>query len=369
MVDGMLATPAGHIKVVSTAHTLSDLERVLALYSAIGNQRRRLLAFSMGAAGLPTRFLSPLLGAPIACAAWDEDSPAAPGQVGIKRMESVLSHLHGLPQRLYGVVGADVSRSLSPTMHSAGYRSEELPYVFVPVNVPDEHQLEELFVPQGSTLFDRVGLPVFGWAVTSPYKRAAARSATLAAPRVRRSNAANTMILRSNQVIAENTDADGVVGSLTSHGVDPAGRRALVQGTGGAARGAAVGLDAAGAVVALRGRDENRTRAVAEQIGVSWCATDVFPDGTELLINATPLGRSENDPSPFDRAHVERAAAVVDMVYAGHTTSLARYATDSGVVLMDGREMLLHQGFAQFAAFTGRLPPKDAMREALEDAP
>jgi shikimate dehydrogenase len=64
---------------------------------------------------------------------------------------------------------------------------------------------------------------------------------------------------------------------------------------------------------------------------------------------------------------VERTAAVVDMVYAGHTTALARYATDSGVVLSDGKEMLLHQGFAQFAAFTGRLPPKDAMRKALED--
>ena len=38
----------------------------------------------------------------------------------------------------------------------------------------------------------------------------------------------------------------------------------------------------------------------------------------------------------------------------------------AAIPFIDGREILLHQGFAQFAAFTGRLPPKAAMRTAVE---
>jgi shikimate dehydrogenase len=53
------------------------------------------------------------------------------------------------------------------------------------------------------------------------------------------------------------------------------------------------------------------------------------------------------------------------MVYAGHPTALESAAGAAGVPLIDGREILLHQGIAQFAAFTGHIPPKDEMRAAI----
>jgi shikimate dehydrogenase/3-dehydroquinate dehydratase type I len=365
VADSMLATPARLVKVVPTACRLADLEKTLRLYTAASRRSHRLMAYAMGTVGIASRYLAPLLGAPVAFAAWTGSAPAAPGQLTVSQLERVIGHLQGPPQRLYGVVGGDVSTSLSPTLHAAGYGKEQLPFLFLPVSVPSEEDLGELFAPQGSTLFDRVGLMAAGWAVTAPHKRAAARAATLAAPRVRRAGAANTLILRPQQVVAENTDADGVVGSLRSRGIDPSGRRALVQGTGGAARGAAVGLDLAGATVSLRGRDSERTRSVADEIGVDWCAADQTPDGAELLLNATPLGTGADDPNPFSPGEVNEAKVVLDMLYADHPTRLAERAAAAGVPLIDGREMLLHQGYAQFAAFTGRLPPKDAMRAAL----
>jgi shikimate dehydrogenase len=265
----------------------------------------------------------------------------------------------------YGVVGSDVGSSLSPLLHAAAYREEGLPCLLAPVNVADEDELDLLFRPQGSTLFDRAGLTAGGWAVTSPYKGAALRSADVLAPRARRAGASNTLILKPGRVIAENTDADGVVGSLTGHGIDPGERVVLVQGTGGAARGAAVGLDLAGAAVTLRGRDARRTREVAEQIGVAWCAPDESPDNTKLLVNATPLGSRPDDPTPFSSGELDAAIAVVDMVYTDRTTTLAELAYAAGKTLIDGREMLAYQGFAQFAAFTGRIPPKEAMLAAV----
>jgi len=339
----MLEHPSRTIKVVPTARRLADLGRVLSLYEIPKAQRRRLLAFAMGPIGLPSRYLAPLLGMPVAFVAWDERAPAAPGQITLGRLRGAVSHLSGPPQTFYGVVGSDVGSSLSPLLHAAAYREEGLPCLLAPINVADEDELDLLFRPRGSTLFDRAGLTVGGWAVTSPYKRAALRSADMLAPRARRAAAANTLILKPDRVVAENTDADGVVGSLTGRGVDPSECVSVVQGTGGAARGAAVGLDLAGAAVTLRGRDARRTREVAEQIDVAWCAPDEIPDNAKVLVNATPLGRRPDDPTPFSP---EAASA-------------------AGTTLIDGREMLAYQGFAQFAAFTGRMPPKEAMLAAI----
>jgi len=169
-------------------------------------------------------------------------------------------------------------------------------------------------------------------------------------------------VLRPAAVLADTTDPDGVVGALTAAGVEIAGRTAVVQGTGGAGRAVAVGLDLAGANVRLRGRDDSHTRQVAGTIGVRWLAPDELPPAGAILVNATPLGLSPDDPLPFTKAEVESAAAIVDMVYGSRPPALAEIA---GARYVDGRSVLACQGFAQFAAFTGQLPPKDAMLAAI----
>ncbi len=358
----MLATPAAFLKLVPTAERLGDLAAVLGLYQRARPERHRLIAFAMGPVGVPTRLLAPLLGAPVAFAAWSTGAAAAPGQPTASRLRAIAGHLSGPPQRLFGVVRADATASLSPVMHGAGFAALGLPYLMVPVGVPDPAELELLFRPAGETLFDRVGLPVGGWAVSTPYKGRAAAAATVAAPRVRRSGSANTLVLRPAAVLADTTDPDGVVGALTAAGVEIAGRTAVVQGTGGAGRAVAVGLDLAGANVRLRGRDDGRTRQIAVTIGVRRLAPDEAPPAGAILVNATPLGSSPDDPLPFTKAEVESAAAIVDMVYGSRPPALAEIA---GARYVDGRSVLACQGFAQFAAFTGQLPPKDAMLAAI----
>ena len=158
--------------------------------------------------------------------------------------------------------------------------------------------------------------------MTTPYKSEAAAAADHHAPRVLRAGAANTLILGTQQVMAENTDADGIVGSLMTQGYDPQGHRAVVQGTGGAARGAAVGLHLAGAEVYLRSRTAEKAETTAEAIEVDWCNPDEMPDGTTILVNATPLA----EQSPFTNDEIARAKAVVDMIYAQQTTDLVARA-------------------------------------------
>lgn len=364
----LLATPARWVKAVPTAGSLADLEAVLALhrrFNAARRDRRRLLAFAMGLVGIPSRYLAPLLGPSPVFAAWSRDAAAAPGQLTAEQLDAVVGHLQGPPRHLYGVVGGDASRSLSPAMHAAAHRALGQPDAMLPFSVPDPSDLGELFVPSGRGLLARVGLDPRGFAVTSPHKAAAAAAATVRAPRVVTADAANTLVLKGDRLLAETTDADGAVGCLRQLGLEPAGRRALVQGTGGAGRGAAVGLHLAGAEVVLRGRDGERTRRTAERLGVAWCDPDALPNGVDVLVNATPLGADHGDDSPFRPELVRTARAVVDMTYSDHPSALARLAGSLRVPLADGRDFLLHQGRAQLAAFLGRVPPTDAMRAAL----
>ena len=364
----MLAEPVALVKIVPTARSLGDLERILSLSTPAvtpsKKDRRRLMAFAMGAVGMPSRYLAPLLGAPIGFAAWSVDAPAAPGQQIPQRMNAVVGHLQGPPRRLFGVIGADVTMSLSPTLHGAAFAAAGMPDVMIPISVPDPSELADLFTPFGETLFDRLGLPAHGWAVTTPYKIMAAEAATDMAPRVRRAGAANTLLLKPERIIAENTDADGVVGSLTTASVPMVGATALVQGIGGAARGAAVGLHLAGAEVILRGRDRERTRELAETLGIGWCDPDDRA-GAEILVNATPLGRQENDALPFSQSEIEMAGAIVDMVYGEQKTALVKGAEDKGLVVIDGLTMLAFQGMAQFAAFTTTPPPRQEMLRSI----
>lgn len=364
----MAAVPSAFAKIVTFARSLGDLEMVLSLLASLRSQppgRRRLTAFAMGPIGMASRLLAPLMGAPIGYTAWSEAAPAAPGQLAIGRMQRILGHLSGPPRRLFAVVGADVTSSLSPELHSAGLAAEGLPDLMVPVSVPDAAELGELFTFAGTTLFDRVGLPLVGLAVTAPYKEQAADAATVRAPRVERACAANTLLLHATRIVAENTDADGVIGGLTTLGIDPAGALAVICGTGGAARGAAVGLDLAGAEVLLCGREPERSRDWAERLGVGWCAWDDLPGHAAILVNATPLGRLADDPSPFAEDVVTRASAVVEMVYGERPTALEQQARSAGIPVLDGRTMLAHQGMAQFAAFHQRVPPREAMLGAV----
>ena len=152
---------------------------------------------------------------------------------------------------------------------------------------------------------------------------------------------------------------------MVSLGIDPQGRTAVVQGTGGAARGAAVGLHLAGANVILRGRLAEKTQETAEAMEIGWCEpTKRAPDGA-VLVNATPVGREAGETGVFSEEEIAGAVAVVDMVYDKGTTDLIARARELNLLAADGREVLLHQGIAQFAAFTQRVPPKDAMRAAL----
>jgi shikimate dehydrogenase len=171
-----------------------------------------------------------------------------------------------------------------------------------------------------------------------------------------------------------NTDAYGIARSLREDlGLNLAGLKVLLLGTGGAGQVAALRL-AVEKVSELFLVDyvKSKAEAVAEEIRKRHPQVKAvlgFPNRpVDLLLNATPLGLKESDPLPLDEKQfpLRQARAVYDMVYRPAETRLLKAAKAVGCKTANGLGMLLHQGAKAFEIWTGQSAPLDAMRRALE---
>ena len=171
-----------------------------------------------------------------------------------------------------------------------------------------------------------------------------------------------------------NTDADAITRALREDlGVEPAGKRVLLLGAGGAGRTA--GLKMASENVAELFL-VNRTQAKAEQLAAeiserypnARVKTDYPKTNVDLVLNATSLGLKSTDLLPFDesRFSLRQTAAVYDMIYRPAETSLLKAAKSAGCHTANGLGMLLYQGARALEIWTGQAAPLVAMRSALE---
>jgi 3-dehydroquinate dehydratase / shikimate dehydrogenase len=354
-------------KVAPEVRNLADLVAVLGLAQEFDRGKRgerRAVVLAMGEVGRAARLLGPLLAAPVAYVAWAAGRSAAEGQYTVEELLQHIGHLAGRPRRLFAVLGERAAMSWSPRMHNAAYRALELPHLFVPLPVASAKELGALLVPSGRGPLDAIGLAVGGYAVTMPWKEAAAARCDLVAPRAARAYAVNTVLARPGKTLGDLTDIDGISRVVHEAGVDLTRARAVILGTGGAARAAAVALNLAGAAVGIVGRDAAKAADVASRLGVAACTLGETQHA-DVVVNATPLGLDAPPDLLLDGVRAPAGALVVDLPYGEAPTRLAELAAARGWSYVDGREVLLYQGVSQFAAMNGAAPPVRAMAGAL----
>jgi len=85
----------------------------------------------------------------------------------------------------------------------------------------------------------------------------------------------------------------------------------------------------------------------------------------ELVVNATPAGRDGVPDENLEELAMPPGATVLDLPYGEQPTFLEVLARRRGWRYVSGREVLLYQGIAQFAAHNGVAPPVAAMAQAL----
>jgi shikimate dehydrogenase len=192
----------------------------------------------------------------------------------------------------------------------------------------------------------------------------------------RRSGAVNTVIFGAGgRTVGENTDADGVA-MVARELMDAGGGglTALVLGTGGAARGATIGLADWGARVLVTGRDADHLATMVSDLdGLAEPVNAVHlrdVAGTvDLLVQCTSQGmRGVMPGGPVVPVRVlEEVAprAVLDMVYFPGGTDLVKAARLTGLPVAGGERVLLHQAVVGFRHWTGREPPVAEMEREL----
>lgn len=266
------------------------------------------------------------------------------------------------------VLGSPVAHSLSPVLHRAGYAAVGLTdWVY------DAHEVDEGALPAFVEGLDE------GWrglSLTMPLKEAALRVAADADPVATRAGAANTLVRRDDGGWhAANTDVVGLERALRPHVGDEAPRRALVLGAGATARSAVLALAGLGVTtLTVRARDTARAAdllAWALDLGIGVVNGSVAEIGPwvstkdDVVVSTVPAAAGAAVAATVPAAH---AGVLLDVVYDGWPTPLARAAADAGMRVVSGLDMLVHQAAEQFRLFTGRDAPVEAMAAAGRDA-
>lgn len=274
-------------------------------------------------------------------------------------------------------MGWPVRHSLSPAIHNAAFRASGLDWVFLSFPVAPGSA--------AAALAGASALGIEGLSVTMPHKADAASASDHLTPVAERLGAVNTLARRGGQWLGDSTDGAGLLDSLRAGvGFDPAGRRCVVVGAGGAGRAAVLALAEAGAaeVVVVNRSRERGERAAALAGAAGRAGPAEAARAAELVVNATPVGMEAPEagaagsghPPPPRRLALPEAIfrpgqVVVDLVYQPRLTPLMEAARRRGATAMNGVGVLVHQAAHAFRLWTGTEPPLEAMLAAAGDGP
>lgn len=266
--------------------------------------------------------------------------------------------------RVLALLGDPIAHSLSPIIQNAAFAASGVDGVYVAVRC-DRDRLP--------ALMEAIGQSGGGGNVTLPHKERAAAVVKNPSEAVRRTGACNTFWGEKGEIRGDNTDVEGFRRALERFlGRSPRDHRVLVLGAGGAARAVLLALlDEGVKDVTLFNRTVERARAVGRRIGgekvrVVSPVEELNGGQFDLVVNSTRLGLDPSDPVPLDLSRLERAGAVLDLVYGDRPTRFVQEARAYGVPAADGGEMLVQQGAVSFERWWGKEAPVEAMRAALE---
>ena len=272
----------------------------------------------------------------------------------------------------YAVFGNPIGHSRSPRIHAlfAAQTGQNISYEAILAAMDGFATAVSTFIASGDG-------PAKGANVTVPFKEEAFRLATRRTARAEAAGAVNTLSFEQDAMIGDNTDGAGLVRDLKHNlGCDPAGRRILLLGAGGAARGVILPLllERPAELLIANRTEQTAARLALEFARLPGCAVDVKPDGTgfaglagrqfDLVINATSAGLS-GASLPLPPCVFGPRSVAYEMVYGRETAFMAQ-ARAAGARVADGLGMLVEQAAEAFFVWRGVRPRTAPVLAALK---
>ncbi|OZA14472.1 MAG: shikimate dehydrogenase [Hydrogenophilales bacterium 17-62-8] len=259
----------------------------------------------------------------------------------------------------YAVFGHPIAHSKSPQIHAAFACQTGEDVVYEAILAPLDGFADSVaqFIATGGR----------GANVTVPFKEEAFKRATRLSPRAQRAGAVNTLSFDAGDMLGDNTDGAGLVADLT-HNLKQTlgGRRILLLGAGGAARGVIEPLLAQQpAALVIANRTVGRAQELAELFGhgITACGFEAADASFDVVINATAASLAGELPPLSPRIFTDTTLAY-DMMY-GRDTPFLDFARTHGAATADGLGMLVEQAAEAFYVWRGVRPETAAVIAAL----
>ena len=269
------------------------------------------------------------------------------------------------PLDRYAVIGHPIDHSRSPLIHTLFARQTQQKLTYEPIDAEpkDFETAVRGFAAAGGK----------GVSVTVPHKEAAFALVNERSEAANAAGAVNTISFVAGRLRGDNTDGIGLIRDLTTNQhVALAGRRILVLGAGGAARGIVGPLLASRpAELVIANRTKARADALVEQFkspaGVSTVAFEELAKLApfEVLLNATSAGLKGEQP-PFPGSIVGPASVCYDLVYSMKDTPFVAWARENGAArALQGWGMLVEQAAESFFIWRGVRPDTSPILQQL----
>jgi len=253
-------------------------------------------------------------------------------------------------------------------MHNAVFQSLNIDGIYLPFEVrPNRLEI---------ALKSLVALGFGGINVTIPHKQTCMKYLDKVDKKTELIGAVNTIKIKRDTLIGYNTDGDGFLNSLKEKNIRLKGSKIFILGAGGASRAIAVSIIKADRIERIYIYDIDFLKAknlvkdlnsivdgIAIKVNKEYIEEIV--NNVDILINATFVGLKKGEV-PLDVKFINNNLRLVyDLIYNPPKTRLLQIAEDKDINIMNGLEMLIHQGIASFQIWTSNKPPVAIMRDAI----
>ncbi|MGP1576418.1 MAG: type I 3-dehydroquinate dehydratase [Treponema sp.] len=337
------------VKIAYKADTLSD---VTALFEQAPYCTHPHTLIAMGAYGMPSRILASRLDS-----AFVYTMPEVYiKQHGLEREHIdpiTLNTLYRFRQidsqtKVYGVIGADTSKSLSPAIHNDGFSRKNIHAVYIPLSAPNIGQIIDF----------STSTELSGFSVTHPFKFDIIPFLDSVSEEAQKCGAVNTVVCAGKRH-GFNTDIYGITRALQEFLSVQTLRfkRAAIIGTGGAAYAAAQAVYTLSGKACIFGRNIEKAKILAQKYGFCWAVLDssslrLLQKYSSVIIQATSIGMKPYE-DPLEFYSFSGSEYVFDAIYIPEQTPLLRRAEQAGCKTSNGYMMLRYQAYKQFELFTG----------------
>lgn len=248
----------------------------------------------------------------------------------------------------FGILGEKLGHTLSPEIHADLLKQQNLKGTYEKYEVNRKEVCHVLDMMKEKH--------ITGMNVTIPYKTTLCQMVDVLDDRAQEIGAVNTVLIKENISYGYNTDYIGVISMFQKAGVDLAGKRIVILGSGGASKALIYGfhLEKASTITIAARNQEAREELKRQFPYIQICGLDEVPSG-DIIINTTPVGMFPHaSVSPVDASVIRQFKIASDIVYNPLITEFLRIAQEEGLQIVTGLMMLVDQAIGSEEIWLGK---------------